>query len=225
MPTVLVVDDEAALREPLTRALRHEGFDVLAAEAGLAGLAQLCEHHVDAVVLDVSMPLVDGFETCRRIRAAGNEVPVLMLTGRGAVEDRVAGFEAGADDYVIRPFALRELILRLRAIIRRAGRAPASETHLAYADLWVDRRAHRAWRGARELRLSRTEFALLGHLLGRAEQVVTRSQIHSGVWGYDPGRHSNSLGVYVGYLRRKLEAGGEPRLLHTVRGAGYVLRV
>jgi two-component system response regulator MprA len=171
------------------------------------------------------MPFVDGLEVCRRLRSAGNQVPILMLTAHDAVDDRVAGLEAGADDYLPKPFALRELVARLRAIMRRTigDGAPAGEG-LAYADLRLDPRGHRVWRGQRLLQLTRTEYLLLECFLQHPEQVLERSQIQMRVWGYDFGGESNSLGVYIGYLRRKLEEDGEPRLVHTVRSVGYVLR-
>ena len=227
MSAILVVDDEPGVRDSLTTALELEGFEVSAVDNGLKALMELRERSdFDAVVLDVSMPYVDGLETCRRLRAGGNRVPILMLTARDAVDDRVAGLEAGADDYLPKPFALRELVARLRAIMRRnlADSASANGDERGYADLRLDRKAHRAWRGERPLNLTRTEFLLLEAFLEHPEQVLERSQIQERVWGYDFGSDSNSLGVYIGYLRRKLEDGGEPRLVHTVRGVGYVLR-
>lgn len=227
MSTILVVDDEPGVRESLATALELEGFEVSAVDNGLKALMELRERDdYDAVVLDVAMPYVDGLDTCRRLRAGGNRVPILMLTARDAVDDRVAGLEAGADDYLPKPFALRELVARLRAIMRRnlADGAPSDEGELAYAGLRLDRKGHRAWRGERALALTRTEFLLLEAFLEHPEQVLERSQIQERVWGYDFGTDSNSLGVYIGYLRRKLEGGGEPRLIHTVRAVGYVLR-
>ena len=227
MSTILVVDDEPGVRESLTTALELEGFDVSSVDNGLKALMELRDRDdYDAVVLDVSMPYVDGLETCRRLRAGGNGVPILMLTARDAVDDRVAGLEAGADDDLPKPFALRELVARLRAIMRRnlGDTAAANGDEAVYADLRLDRRGHRAWRGERPLNLTRTEFLLLEALLEHPEQVLERSQIQERVWGYDFGTDSNSLGVYIGYLRRKLEDGGEPRLVHTVRAVGYVLR-
>jgi two-component system response regulator MprA len=228
-PRILIVDDEPAVRSSLNLALELEGFVVTAVEDGAKALAALngSERH-DAVVLDVSMPHIDGMEVCRRLRAAGNRVPILMLTARDAIDDRVAGLEAGADDYLPKPFALRELIARLRAIMRRrlpddTGTGPDAD-RLAYAGIRLDRREHRGWSGERMLELTRTEYLLLEAFLEHPRIVLSRSQIQLRVWGHDFGSDSNSLGVYVGYLRRKLEAGGEPRLLHTVRGVGYVLR-
>ena len=223
--TILVVDDEPGVRQSLHDALELAGYRVRAVADGLAALRAVRDEPVDAVVLDVAMPLLDGLETCRRLRAGGNRVPILMLTARDAVDDRVAGLEAGADDYLPKPFALRELVARLRAIMRRSlpdGDDGAGE--LRYADLRLDRRAHQAWRGERALELTRTEYLLLEAFLEHPEQVLERAQILLRVWGYDFGSDSNSLGVYIGYLRRKLEAGGEPRLIQTVRSVGYVLR-
>jgi two-component system, OmpR family, response regulator MprA len=222
MTNILVVDDEPDVRNSLKTALELEGFDVATAEDGLQAVVRLSEDGVDAVVLDVAMPYVDGIEVCRRVRAAGNAVPILMLTAKDAVDDRVAGLEAGADDYLVKPFALRELVARLRAIMRRTL-SEASDVAL-YADLRLDRSAHRAWRGERRLELTRTEFLLLECLLEHPEQVLERAQIQERVWGYEFGRDSNPLGVYITYLRRKLEEGGEPRLIQTVRSVGYVLR-
>jgi two-component system response regulator MprA len=221
--TILVVDDEPDVRESLTTALELESFRVIAVENGMRALRAVELDDVDAIVLDVAMPQLDGFEVCGRLRAAGNPVPILMLTARDALDDRVAGLEAGADDYLPKPFALRELVARLRAIMRRSLREGPHEV-LRYADLRLDRNAHRAWRGERLLKLTRTEFLLLEYLLLHPGLVLTRTQIMLAVWGYDFGIDNGSLGVYAGYLRRKLEEGGEPRLIHTVRSVGYVLR-
>lgn len=222
-PTILLVDDEPGVRESLRDALELEGFGVRTASDGLQALRAVGEHPVDALVLDVAMPFVDGLETCRRLRGAGNRIPILMLTARDAVDDRVAGLEAGADDYLPKPFALRELVARLRAIMRRTL-PDGHDGELRYGDLRLDRTGHRAWRGERLLELTRTEYLLLECFLEHPEQVLERAQILLRVWGYDFGSDSNSLGVYIGYLRRKLEAGGEPRLVQTVRAVGYVLR-
>src|SRR4051812_12801832 len=223
MPRVLVVDDEPAVRSALERALRLEAYDVELAADGREALDRLADGaSPDAVVLDVGMPNVDGLEVCRRLRDAGDRTPVLMLTARDAVDDRVAGLDAGADDYLVKPFALKELKARLRALLRRAG--PGGDRTLRFDDLVLDPVGYEVWRGERQLDLSRTEFNLLALFLEHPRQILTRSQIFERVWGYDFGAGSNSLGVYVGYLRRKTEAGGEPRLLHTVRGVGYVLR-
>jgi two-component system response regulator MprA len=219
---ILVVDDEPALRTSLERALGLDAYDVELAEDGHAALDALAAAPVDAVVLDVSMPRLDGLEVCRRLRAAGDRTPVLMLTARDAIDDRVDGLDAGADDYLVKPFALRELRARLRALLRRVEEP--GEPDLCFADLRVDLGAHQVWRGSRELRLSRTEYALLRAFAEHPRQVLSRAQLFERVWGYDFGATSNALGVYIGYLRRKTEAGGEPRLLHTVRGVGYVLR-
>jgi two-component system, OmpR family, response regulator MprA len=217
MATILIVDDEPAVRESLAEALELEAYRVIAVEDGERALDAVARGAVDAIVLDVSMPRLDGLAVCARLRAGGSQVPILMLTARDALDDRVAGLEAGADDYLPKPFALRELVARLRAIMRRS---PAADV-LRVDDLVVDRGAHRVLRGGRVIALTRTEFLLLEFLLAHAGQVLSRSQIMLGVWGYDFGPENGSLSVYVGYLRRKL---GEPRLVHTVRGVGYVLR-
>ena len=218
---VLVVDDEPSVRSALQRALALERYDVQLAEDGQQALDTLAEGIVDAIVLDVSMPRIDGLEVCRRLRAAGDRTPVLMLTARDAIDDRVDGLDAGADDYLVKPFALRELNARLRALLRRVD--PGGPT-LAFGDLVLDAAAHEVRRGDRKIELSRTEFSLLELFLEHPRQVLTRSTLFERVWGYDFGATSNALGVYIGYLRRKTEAGGERRLLHTVRGIGYVLR-
>jgi two-component system, OmpR family, response regulator MprA len=216
------VDDEPSVRDALDRALRMDGYRVSLAADGAEALAALADSPPDAVVLDLLMPPPDGLEVCRRLRAAGDRIPVLMLTARDAVPDRVKGLDAGADDYLVKPFALEELSARLRALLRRSN-GPVGE-RLRYADLELDPGGHVVTRAGRELELTRTEFLLLELLLRHPRQVLTRGQIFEHVWGYDFGPSSNSLEVYVGYLRRKLEADGEPRLLHTVRGVGYVLR-
>jgi two-component system response regulator MprA len=218
---VLIVDDEPGVRSALQRALALERHDVALAEDGQQALDLLAESAVDAIVLDVAMPRVNGLEVCRRLRAAGDRTPVLMLTARDAIDDRVDGLDAGADDYLVKPFALRELLARLRALLRRLE--PDGPT-LAFADLKLDRSAHEVRRGSRLIELSRTEFTLLELFLEHPRQVLTRATLFERVWGYDFGATSNALGVYIGYLRRKTEAGGERRLLHTVRGVGYVLR-
>ena len=220
---ILVVDDEPAVREAVERALRLDGHDVLLAADGQEALGTLDARPPDAVVLDVLMPRVDGLELCRRMRRRGDRTPVLMLTARDAVSDRVAGLDAGADDYLIKPFALEELLARVRALLRRAGPDEA-EGPLRFGDLTLDPLAHEVKRGERLIDLTRTEFLLLDLFLRHPRQVLTRSVIFENVWGYDFGPRSNSLEVYMGYLRRKTEAGGEPRILHTVRGFGYVLR-
>jgi two-component system response regulator MprA len=220
--SVMVVDDEPGVRAALERALRIERYDVRLAGDGAEALALLADRSPDAIVLDVSMPDIDGLEVCRRLRAAGDRTPVLMLTARDAVDDRVAGLDAGADDYLVKPFALRELQARLRALLRRTETTRAGV--LRFADLELDPAAREVRRGERSIDLSRTEFNLLELFLEHPRQVLTRTQIFERVWGYDFGATSNALGVYMGYLRRKTEAGGEPRLLHTVRGVGYILR-
>ncbi|HET9124243.1 MAG TPA: response regulator transcription factor [Solirubrobacteraceae bacterium] len=224
MSRVLVVDDEPAVRRALERALRLENHDVTLAADGEEALDQLATHPADAVILDVMMPKLDGLEVCRRLRNAGDRTPVLMLTARDAIDDRVEGLDVGADDYLVKPFALRELQARLRALLRRAGDGVADGEVLRYADLSLDPVAHEVKRGERMIELSKTEFLLLELFLRHPRQVLTRSTIFENVWGYDFGPTSNALGVYMGYLRRKTEAGGEPRLLHTVRGVGYVLK-
>ena len=219
---ILVVDDEPSVRDALDRALRMDGYRVQLAADGAEALERLADSPPDAVVLDLLMPPPDGLEVCRRLRAAGDRVPVLMLTARDGVPDRVKGLDAGADDYLVKPFALEELTARLRALLRRSS-GPVGE-RLRHADLELDPGGHIVTRAGREIELTRTEFLLLELFLRHPRQVLTRGQIFEHVWGYDFGPSSNSLEVYVGYLRRKLEAGGEPRLLHTVRGVGYVLR-
>jgi two-component system response regulator MprA len=218
---ILVVDDEPAVRTALQRALALDGHDIDLAADGEEALDRLAAAPPDAIILDVAMPRLDGLQVCRRLRQAGDRTPVLMLTARDAIDDRVEGLDAGADDYLVKPFALRELQARLRALLRRTDRGPDP---IRFADLLLDPGAREVWRGERRIELSRTEFALLELFMRHPRQVLTRSQIFESVWGYDFGASSNSLGVYVGYLRRKTEEGGEPRLLHTMRGVGYVLR-
>ncbi len=220
---VLVVDDEPSVREALERVLRLDGFEVELAEDGVQAVRRMAAQAPDAVVLDVLMPRLDGLEVCRRLRDTGDRTPVLMLTARDAVGDRVAGLEAGADDYLVKPFALEELLARLRALLRRTGWEGERQA-LRFDDLVLDPIAHEVRRGTRPIELTRTEFLLLELFMHHPRQVLTRSVIFDRVWGYDFGPTSNSLEVYVGYLRRKTEAAGEPRLLHTVRGVGYVLR-
>jgi two-component system, OmpR family, response regulator MprA len=219
---VLVVDDEPPVRDALERALSLEGYRVDLAEDGAQALKKVATEEPDVIVLDVLMPGVDGLETCRRLRAEGHALPVLMLTARDAVSDRVDGLDAGADDYLVKPFALEELLARLRALIRRSS--PEEADVLRFSDLVLDLGAYEARRGSRVIDLTRTEFLLLELFMRNPKQVLTRSIIFDRVWGYDFGPTSNSLEVYVGYLRRKTEAGGEPRLIHTMRGVGYVLR-
>jgi two-component system, OmpR family, response regulator MprA len=220
---LLVVDDDPAVREALALVLDLNGFEVATAGDGREAIRTLASNSLDAVVLDVLMPGLDGLEVCRRIRAAGDHTPVLMLTARTEVSERVEGLEAGADDYLAKPFAHEELIARLHALLRRTG-WEGDESVLRFEDLELDPLAHEASRGGHALALTRTEFLLLELLLRHPRQVLTRATIFDRVWGYDFGPSSNSLEVYIGYLRRKTEACGEPRLLHTVRGVGYVLR-
>ena len=221
---VLVVDDEPALRESLARALTAEGYAVDTAPDGTTALERLRHEEPDAVVLDVLMPGPDGLEVARRLRAAGSRVPVLMLTARDGVGDRVAGLDAGADDYVVKPFALEELLARLCALLRRGHGAEPSGERLQFVDLGLDTGTREVRRGDRAIELTRTEFALLELFLRNPRQVLTRALLFDRVWGYDFGPTSNTLEVYVGYLRRKTEEGGEPRLIQTVRGVGYALR-
>jgi two-component system, OmpR family, response regulator MprA len=221
---VLVVDDEPAVREALERALKLAGYDVELAADGAEALVRLGLEPgaADLVVLDVLMPNLDGIEVCRRLRRRGNGVPILMLTARDGVDDRVTGLDAGADDYVVKPFALEELFARVRALLRRTGNG--EEDVLRFAGLELDPRRYEVRRDGDPIELTRTEFSLLELLLRNPRQVLTRSLIFERVWGYDFGPSSNSLEVYIGYLRRKTEAGGRPRLIHTVRGIGYALR-
>lgn len=220
---VLVVDDDPAVRESLRRSLAFNGYDVTVAQDGIEALATVGARRPDAVVLDVAMPRMDGLAACRALRAAGDDIPVLMLTAREAVADRVAGLDAGADDYLPKPFALEELLARLRALLRRTA-ATVDDGALHFADLSLDPLTRDVFRGERRISLTRTEFHLLELLLRHPRQVLQRSQILEDVWGYDFPTTANSLEVYIGYLRRKTEADGEPRLIHTVRGVGYVLR-
>ena len=221
---ILVVDDERAVRESLRRALELEGYEIELAADGNEALYRLESSNAepDAMILDLLMPGVDGLEVCRRIRDGGSQLPVLMLTARTEVEDRVAGLDAGADDYVVKPFALEELLARLRALLRRTT-DEAGEV-LRFADLELSPGTREVRRGERSIDLTRTEFSLLELFMRNPKQVLTRSIIFERVWGYDFGFASNSLDVYIGYLRRKTEAGGEPRLIQTVRGVGYALR-
>jgi two-component system response regulator MprA len=220
---ILVVDDERAVRESLRRALELEGYEIELAADGEEALDRLESHsQPDALVLDLLMPGIDGLEVCRRLRRSGNTLPVLMLTARAEVENRVEGLDAGADDYVTKPFALEELLARLRAMLRRAS--PDGDEVLRFADLELDPGTREVKRDGDPIELTRTEFSLLELFLRNSRQVLTRSIIFERVWGYDFGFSSNSLDVYIGYLRRKTEAGGKPRLIHTVRGVGYALK-
>jgi two-component system response regulator MprA len=220
---VLIAEDDRAVRDALARALELEGYDVHTVPDGSEALAALETERPHVVVLDVMMPHVDGLSVCRRMRATGDRTPVLMLTARVEVSDRVAGLDAGADDYLPKPFAVDELLARLRALVRRSTFGGA-DGDLRVADLRIDESARRSWRGERELDLTKTEFDLLQALAANAGIVLTHSRIYDLVWGYDFGPESKSLAVYVGYLRRKTEEAGEPRLIHTVRGVGYTLR-
>jgi two-component system response regulator MprA len=222
---VLVVDDERAVRDSLRRALELEGYEIELAGDGEEALERLSgSAPADAVILDVLMPGIDGLEVCRRLRADDNGVPVLMLTARAEVDSRVAGLDAGADDYLPKPFALAELLARLRALLRRAGNGDEATDVLRFSDLELDLGTREVRRGEAPIELTRTEFALLELFLRNPRQVLTRSIIFERVWGYDFGPTSNSLDVYIGYLRRKTEDGGRSRLIHTIRGVGYALR-
>ena len=231
-PRVLVVDDDRAVRESLRRSLEFNGYAVTVAADGAEALASIGANGPDAVVIDVMMPRLDGVETTRALRTAGNDVPILVLTARDSVGDRVEGLDAGADDYLTKPFALEELLARLRALLRRTHALEAGETgdddlaaeELIFSDLALNPATREVRRGGREIELTRTEFALLEMFMRRPRRVLDRSFILEEVWGYDFPTTANSLEVYVGYLRRKTEAEGEPRLIHTVRGVGYVLR-
>jgi two-component system, OmpR family, response regulator MprA len=220
---ILVVDDERAVRESLRRALELEGYEIELAEDGAQALERLeSDPEPDAMVLDVLMPRMDGLEVSRALRRSGSRLPILMLTARTQVEDRVEGLDAGADDYLTKPFALEELLARVRALLRRTS--DGSGETLRFADLVLDPGTREVTRGGERIELTRTEFSLLELFMLNPRQVLTRSLIFERVWGYDFGFASNSLDVYIGYLRRKTETGGRPRLIHTVRGVGYALR-
>ena len=226
---ILVVDDDQAVRDSLKRSLQYSGYEVAAAIDGIEALAHLSAHKVDAVIMDVMMPRLDGLETTRMLRGQGNDVPILILTARDAVGDRVDGLDAGADDYMAKPFALDELMARLRALTRRSGRDPddaaGPETQvLTFADLRVDLATREVARGGQRISLTRTEFALLQTFMEHPRRVLERSWLLNEVWGFEFPTTANSLEVYIGYLRRKTEGGGGSRLIHTVRGIGYVLR-
>ncbi|GAB3669862.1 response regulator transcription factor [Saccharopolyspora tripterygii] len=225
---ILVVDDDRAVRESLRRSLQFNGYQVELAADGQQALDQLADSRPDAMVLDVMMPRLDGLEVARRLRSTGDDLPILVLTARDAVSDRVAGLDAGADDYLPKPFALEELLARLRALLRRATPVEdGTDGHpaaLRFADLELDPGTREVRRGERSISLTRTEFALLELLMAHPKQVLTRSRLLEDVWGYDFPTSGNALEVYIGYLRRKTEAEGEARLIHTVRGVGYVLR-
>ncbi len=224
-PRVLVVDDDKAVRESLRRSLEFNGYEVSLAGDGAEALAAIAATSPDVVVMDVMMPRLDGLEATRALRTAGNDLPILVLTARDAVGDRVEGLDAGADDYLTKPFALQELLARLRALLRRvAPREDVEDEVLTFSDLSMDIATREVRRGERAIELTRTEFALLELFMRRPRRVLERSFILEEVWGYDFPTTANSLEVYVGYLRRKTEAEGEPRLIHTVRGVGYVLK-
>jgi two-component system response regulator MprA len=224
MPTanILLVDDDEEIRASLRRSLALEGYKIAQAADGSEALRLARESPPDLVVLDVMLPEVDGLEVCRRLRAADETLPIIMLTARDAVPDRVAGLENGADDYLVKPFAFEELLARIRVRLRR--RDPSNRTELRFSDLRLDTGAREATRGERRITLTTTEYELLKLFLQHPRQVLTRDVIYERVWGYDFGGESKVIEVYVRYLREKLEAGGEHRLIHTVRGAGYVLR-
>ncbi len=219
---ILVVDDEPAVRDAVQRALKLESYQVDTASDGAQALKSLAVASPDLVILDLLMPRIDGLEVCRRLRAAGDATPVLMLTARDSIANRVEGLDAGADDYLVKPFALDELLARVRALLRRSS--PEGGQLLKFSDLSMNTVSREVKRGNRPMELTRTEFLLLELFLTNPRRVLTREIILDRVWGFDFGPESNSLEVYIGYLRRKMEADGEPRLIHTIRGVGYVLR-
>jgi two-component system response regulator MprA len=222
---ILVVDDDRAVRESLRRSLSFNGYSVALAQDGLEALDVIASDRPDALVLDVLMPRLDGLQVCRQLRSNGDDLPILVLTARDSVSERVAGLDAGADDYLPKPFALEELLARLRALLRRTRTDESAESvAMAFGDLTLDPLTREVTRGQRQISLTRTEFALLEMLMANPRRVLTRSRILEEVWGFDFPTSGNALEVYIGYLRRKTEANGEPRLIHTVRGVGYVLR-
>ncbi|MEP1124548.1 MAG: response regulator transcription factor [Ilumatobacter sp.] len=223
MSTILIAEDDKQIREALDRILRFEEYDTIVVGDGAAALEAFAEHAPDAAILDVNMPFVDGMSVIRRLRDRGNRVPVLLLTARTATADRVEGLDSGADDYLSKPFELDELLARMRALLRRTDRGAVSAVHHV-ADLVIDTAKRTVVRGERAVDLTKTEFDIVELLARNAEIVLSRSHIYEDIWGYDFESSSKSLDVHVGYLRRKLEEGGEARLLHTVRGIGYVLR-
>ena len=224
---ILVVDDDRAVRESLRRSLSFNGYSVELAHDGVEALDKIAAERPDALVLDVMIPRLDGLEVCRQLRSTGDDLPILVLTARDSVSERVAGLDAGADDYLPKPFALEELLARMRALLRRTkpdDDDAAESVALRFSDLALDPMTREVTRGQRQMSLTRTEFALLEMLIANPRRVLTRSRILEEVWGFDFPTSGNALEVYVGYLRRKTEAEGEPRLIHTVRGVGYVLR-
>ncbi|MGJ3508529.1 response regulator transcription factor [Enemella sp. A6] len=225
---ILVVDDDKGVRESLARSLQYSGYEVDTAADGVEALARLSATRPEAVIMDVMMPRLDGLETTKMLRSTGNDVPILILTARDAVDDRVDGLDAGADDYMVKPFSLDELLARLRALIRRAERQGETDdptaSSLKFADLTLNPHTREVLRGSRHITLTRTEFALLRALMEHPRRVLERSWLLNEVWGFDFQTTANSLDVYIGYLRRKTEAEGEPRLIYNVRGVGYVLR-
>jgi two-component system, OmpR family, response regulator MprA len=221
---LLVVEDDPAVRGAVERALRSAGHEVASATDGETGLQQALSRPHDALVLDLGLPRIDGLEVCRRLRAAGNKTPILVLTARAAISERVEGLDAGADDYVVKPFALEEFLARIRALERRSPAGAAGKGPQRFTDLTLDADSMEWKRGDRRLELTRTEHQLLELFLHNPRKVLSRSVIFDKIWGYDFGPESNALDVYIGYLRRKLEAAGEARLIHTVRGVGYVMK-
>jgi two-component system response regulator MprA len=221
---LVIAEDDRAVRESVTRALELEGYEVEAVADGVAALEVAGREGVDLLILDLGMPNIDGLTVCRRLRSAGSRLPILVLTARTEVSDRVSGLDAGADDYLPKPFSLDELLARLRALLRRSTYDEDDATQIQVEDLVVDEAARRAWRGEREMELTKTEFDLLELLAANSGVVLSHSTIYDRIWGYDFGPDSKALAVYIGYLRRKTEDGGEPRLIHTVRGVGYTLR-
>jgi two-component system, OmpR family, response regulator MprA len=222
---VLVVDDDSHVRDSLALSLEFEGYSVVTAPDGAQALRTVTTERPDLMIVDVLMPGIDGLETCRRLRAEGSRIPILMLTARDALGDRVTGLDAGADDYLVKPFALEELLARVRALLRparRQERAQPRDGVLRFQDLELDPGTREVFRGKRSISLTPTEFDLLALLMSSPRQVLTRAHLQREIWGHEP--NTNNLDVYVGYLRRKTEAGGEPRLVHTVRGVGYVLK-
>jgi two-component system response regulator MprA len=221
---LVIAEDDRAVRESVTRALELEGYEVEAVADGVAALEAASREGVDLLILDLGMPHIDGLTVCRRLRSAGSRLPILVLTARTEVADRVSGLDAGADDYLPTPFSLDELLARLRSLLRRSTYDAEEPTEVTVEDLVIDEAARRAWRGEREMELTKTEFDLLQLLAHNAGVVLSHSTIYDRIWGYDFGPDSKALAVYIGYLRRKTEEGGEPRLIQTVRGVGYTLR-